>query len=822
MEYCQLSDLAHFMKKREQLATLPETRDIFHKYPNTQGGGIHHVIARHFLKQIASALKYLRSRNLIHRDVKPQNLLLNPSPAYMAKQRPEDNPLAASEHSLIPAVGLQSLPMLKIADFGFARHLPTASLAETLCGSPLYMAPEILSFQKYDAIVDIWSVGTVTYEMLVGKPPWRANNHVELLRNIDAAHDVVPYPRSLTFAPDLKRLINSMLKRNPLDRLSFEDFFTCPPVINAIPDLASEDMPQTASAPVATRTAPKDANVITRVSTADQSPSRSDVTAGKRPSSGNGENSTGPASPVPESSRTTMPTRPIYRAHTTAPAREHVSPAQYSLPNEISGIKAGINTHAYSTSVPKQTNIVAPRVRRTDHDRSNDMAFEKEYVLIEKRAVEVNAFADELAAVPQAPRHNSADHGAMVRRVTSPNTQVDSNASQNQSARRTSSINTRQTSYDRRQSSSATSATNMLSKALNMANARLYGMLGASPPTGYGISPPRGYGAYPAYSSPTSGLAITDGRSPPVNVDEDTKVLRTVEEAASRSDTVYSFAQVKFRQLLPATPSTETGSDVKHIGHLDASLDMSDTDVRHELTQMALVNVSEEALVLFVKALAILAKSIDLAGKWWLNQKRGEADARPANPEVSKRMNNVVQWARSRFNECLEKSDLVGRRLVDAQNKLPANHQAHPNNQTQLPRGNNLGTTSEPILLTSGITAEKLMFERAVDMSRQAAINELIDEDLPGCEISYRTAIMLMEAVLERDDEPLLPRPSANKDKSPDEPIIGLETEGRNTVINRESSRLRVTTNADLFCSGRRHPDKATRALSKATSTTGS
>lgn len=78
MEYCQLSDLAQFMKKRHQLSSYPETADIFRKYPNPEVGGLHEVLARHFLKQVVSALQYLRFNNLIHRDIKPQNLLLNP------------------------------------------------------------------------------------------------------------------------------------------------------------------------------------------------------------------------------------------------------------------------------------------------------------------------------------------------------------------------------------------------------------------------------------------------------------------------------------------------------------------------------------------------------------------------------------------------------------------------------------------------------------------------------------------------------------------------------------------------------------------------
>ncbi|KAK3066716.1 Serine/threonine-protein kinase, partial [Teratosphaeriaceae sp. CCFEE 6253] len=120
MEYCQLSDLSQFLKKRHTLATLPETADIFRRYPNPAVGGFHEVLVRHFLKQIASALQHLRKLNFIHRDIKPQNLLLNPAPMLMAKQRPEYMPLTDTVDLLIPAAGVENLPMLKIADFGFA------------------------------------------------------------------------------------------------------------------------------------------------------------------------------------------------------------------------------------------------------------------------------------------------------------------------------------------------------------------------------------------------------------------------------------------------------------------------------------------------------------------------------------------------------------------------------------------------------------------------------------------------------------------------------------------------------------------------------
>lgn len=101
------------------------------------------------------------------------------------------------------------------------------------------MAPEILRYEKYDAKADLWSVGAVLYEMAVGKPPFRAQNHMELIKKIDASkgvkfpdedpsmlaraqqngEEIVPIPS------DVKKLIRGLLKRIPAERLSFEDFF---------------------------------------------------------------------------------------------------------------------------------------------------------------------------------------------------------------------------------------------------------------------------------------------------------------------------------------------------------------------------------------------------------------------------------------------------------------------------------------------------------------------------------------------------------------------------------------------------------------------
>ncbi|MQL86770.1 hypothetical protein Taro_019298 [Colocasia esculenta] len=116
-------------------------------------GRVPEATAKYFMQQLAVGLQVLREHNLIHRDLKPQNLLLSST---------DDN------------------STLKIADFGFARPLQPRGLAETLCGSPLYMAPEIMQLQKYDAKADLWSVGVILFQLLTGKTPFTGNSQIEV------------------------------------------------------------------------------------------------------------------------------------------------------------------------------------------------------------------------------------------------------------------------------------------------------------------------------------------------------------------------------------------------------------------------------------------------------------------------------------------------------------------------------------------------------------------------------------------------------------------------------------------------------------------
>ena len=76
--------------------------------------------------------------------------------------------------------------------YALPRHLASATLAETMCGSPLYMAPEILQSRRYNAKADLWSVGTILYEMLCGRPPFNGTSQMDLLRNIQTKELRIP------------------------------------------------------------------------------------------------------------------------------------------------------------------------------------------------------------------------------------------------------------------------------------------------------------------------------------------------------------------------------------------------------------------------------------------------------------------------------------------------------------------------------------------------------------------------------------------------------------------------------------------------------
>lgn len=119
-----------------------------------QHGRVQEKIAKRFTQQMGDGLKILQSHHIIHRDLKPENILLS---------------------------GKESDVVLKIADFGLSRRVLPDNYVETVCGSPFYMAPEVLQFQRYDCKVDMWSVGVILFELLNGYPPFRGRTNFQVV-----------------------------------------------------------------------------------------------------------------------------------------------------------------------------------------------------------------------------------------------------------------------------------------------------------------------------------------------------------------------------------------------------------------------------------------------------------------------------------------------------------------------------------------------------------------------------------------------------------------------------------------------------------------
>ncbi|CAJ1950575.1 unnamed protein product [Sphenostylis stenocarpa] len=178
LEYCAGGDLATYIQRHDKVSE---------------------TVARHFMRQLAAGLLVLQEKNLIHRDLKPENLLLTTT---------------------------EAMPIMKIGDFGFARSLTPQGLADTLCGSPYYMAPEIIENQKYDAKADLWSVGAILYQLVIGKLPFNGTTQYQLFRNILESTELYFPPEALEeLHSDCLDLCRNLLRQNPDERLTFKAFF---------------------------------------------------------------------------------------------------------------------------------------------------------------------------------------------------------------------------------------------------------------------------------------------------------------------------------------------------------------------------------------------------------------------------------------------------------------------------------------------------------------------------------------------------------------------------------------------------------------------
>ncbi|KAI0787011.1 kinase-like domain-containing protein [Abortiporus biennis] len=694
IEFCAGGDLSNYIKKRGRVEGLeyspsPGAAPMYYPHPRT--GGLDEIVVRSFLRQLARALKFLRHRNLIHRDIKPQNLLLNPAP-------PEE---LARGHPI-------GVPILKIADFGFARSLPQAMMAETLCGSPLYMAPEILHYEKYDAKADLWSVGAVLYEMAVGKPPFRAQNHIELIKKIDNSKGI-KFPdedpqlvaraqadgEELKPVPsDVKKLIRSLLKRIPAERCSFDDFF-------GSTALAKSKFPR---------------------------PSR-------------------PAPPPPPPEEEDIGNS-IPEHHKVIPP-EVLDPKAMIPPSKFNFRRR--DTGEGSREETLTNGNVADLRQPVTHPPSNDGSvipgetdedglLRREYVLVDdRRAVEVNRTVDEINAARRRPLR---DRRTPTIPLPSDPTQVQSPVTppiDNQLGYQpTGSPLSAPISFppapnpnapplsSSPSSASSRAASNALTRALNLASKTLFGSTPRTSPyyrdytqaaSSSSPSSPR----RPQIISASKGLGLdVDGK---VTDPVEDKLLADLEELAQKTEVLTRWADEMYDYVksIPQKPLPDPTKFTRREGEPERhAARRKNADIQAEYNAMTCV-------ALYMLLMSFSQKGIDKLRNHNEHMQMRDPDG---EMEVSEGFDEALNWFKDHFIKCHDRAGLV-------KTWLPAHYSGPPT------------------------FLDQLVYDRALSLSRTAARKELLDQARTPdeCEKLYEESLWCLYALqddLLQSDNPFM------------------------------------------------------------------
>ncbi|KAK7870023.1 hypothetical protein R5R35_011989 [Gryllus longicercus] len=180
--------------------TYKDNKYIYFLMEPCLGGDVFTMLQKHHLFQeatarfmtacVVEAFDFLHKRNIVYRDLKPENVMLD-SKGYV-----------------------------KMIDFGFAKKVPPASKTWTFAGTPEYVAPEIILGKGHDRAVDYWELGIFMHELLVGRPPFRGSDHMKtynmILRGIEAVH----FPRQVSKVAS--RLIRRLCRAVATERLGYQ------------------------------------------------------------------------------------------------------------------------------------------------------------------------------------------------------------------------------------------------------------------------------------------------------------------------------------------------------------------------------------------------------------------------------------------------------------------------------------------------------------------------------------------------------------------------------------------------------------------------
>ncbi|KAJ3782000.1 other/ULK/ULK protein kinase [Lentinula aff. detonsa] len=709
MEYCSGGDLTHYIKKRGRVETLeyiPSPGAAPQYYPHPRTGGLDEIVVRSFLRQLARALKLLRHRNLIHRDIKPQNLLLSPAP-------PEE---IARGHPL-------GVPILKVADFGFARSLPKTMMAETLCGSPLYMAPEILGYKKHDEKADLWSVGAVLYEMSVGKPPFRAQNHIELLKKIEHSKGI-KFPdedptssaaksggggsEALPVPSDIKKLIRMLLKQRPLERASFDQFFGSTAIAKSKFPRPKEDGDVDISQVGSTMSGTTSIEQIRNGPDEEQT-----ATWSGRPVTPEAHKVIPPEvldekAMIPPSKFNFRRTSTVGEPGSTPPLNDPLIPKErYSQPQLKSRQSSASSNLSARPRMPSSRPLsIESSVIPGETDE--DGLLRREYVLVgDTRAVEFNRAVDELDSVPRRPLQEP-------RIPPSPSIEVYPSPANNQAQNLTfpppPSTSSAPPLSSSPSSVASRAASHALNRALSLASKKLFGTTqnqhhrktsssqsNSRPPSSPSSSSPRRLQILP--------LAVEE-RDP-----LEDELLRVLEELAQKTEVLTHWADEMYEYVkaVPQKPLPDPTKFIKREGEADKSArKRKHADMEAEYNAVTCVAV-------YMLLMSFSQKGIDKLRNYQehMNMRYPDGDF-----VVSDGFDDALSWFKDHFIKCNDRAALV-------KTWLPAQYD---------------GPKS---------WLDQLVYDRALLLSRTAARKELLDQATTPdeCEKLYEESLWCLYAL---------------------------------------------------------------------------
>uniref|UniRef100_A0ACB8F8E6 cGMP-dependent protein kinase 1 n=1 Tax=Sphaerodactylus townsendi TaxID=933632 RepID=A0ACB8F8E6_9SAUR len=158
-----------------------------HSSPDCQQGSFEDSTTRFYTACVVEAFAYLHSKGIIYRDLKPENLIL--------------------DHR----------GYAKLVDFGFAKKIGFGKKTWTFCGTPEYVAPEIILNKGHDISADYWSLGILMYELLTGSPPFSGPDPMKTYNIILRGIDMIEFPKKI--AKNAANLIKKLCRDNPSERL---------------------------------------------------------------------------------------------------------------------------------------------------------------------------------------------------------------------------------------------------------------------------------------------------------------------------------------------------------------------------------------------------------------------------------------------------------------------------------------------------------------------------------------------------------------------------------------------------------------------------